>query len=53
MSSAMDPTNQRIITNSASAARPTKKLTYHVLKLRKANYIHTPSSVPIVKAYIR
>jgi len=49
----MDPINQRIITNLAGAARPMKRLTHNTLKLRKMNYVCTPSSVLIVEANIR
>ena len=52
-SSAMDPTNWRTIVNSAGVARPMKKLIYHISKLKKANHVHTYSSVPIVEANIR
>ena len=53
MLSVIDPTNQRIIVNSASAARPTKRLTHHALKPRKANHICTLSSILIVEVNIR
>ena len=53
MLSVIDLTNQRIIVNLASITRPTKRLTHHVLELRKASYVRTLSSVPIVEANIR
>ena len=49
----MDSTNQRIIMNLAGATRPTKRLTHHTLKPRKANCAHILSSIPIVEVNIR
>ena len=51
--SAMNPTNQRTIVNSAGVVRPTKKLIHHISKSRKANCACTHSSVLIVEANIR
>jgi len=53
VSSATDPTNQRTIVNLAGAARPTKKLTYHISKPKKANCACTLLSVPTVEVNIR
>jgi len=49
----MNPTNQRIITNSVGAVRLMKRLTHCTLKPRKANCACTLLSIPIVKANIR
>ena len=52
-SSTMDPTNQRIIMNSAGATKPTKKQTHHTLKPRKVNYACTSSSASTIETNIR
>jgi len=49
----MDLTNQKIIMNLTGAARPMRRLTHYALKPRKVCHVHTPSSIPIVKANIR
>ena len=53
MSSAMSPTNQRTIVNSAGVVRLTKKLIHYTSKSRKANCACTHSSVLIVETNIR
>ena len=53
VSNLMAHINMRIIINSVGVTKPTKKQTHHALKLKKANHIHTYSSVPIVKMTIR
>ena len=45
--------NQKIIVNLVGAAKPTKKQTHCTLKQKKANHVHTHSSVPIVEAITR
>jgi len=53
VSSTIDPTNRRTIMNSAGIARLMKRLIHYASKPKKANHVHTPSSVPIVEANIR
>jgi len=45
--------NQKIIVNLVGAAKPTKKQTHCTLKQKKANHVHTYSSVPIVEVITR
>jgi len=53
VSNVMAHINQKIIVNLVSAAKPMKKQTHHVLKQKKANHVHTHSSVPIIEVITR
>jgi len=51
-SNVMACTSPKIIANSVSVVKPTKK-THCILKLKKVNHVHTHSSVQIVKVITR